>query len=66
MGFRRLVFPQGLTHRVTDCAFFLHEVFALSRSTKHMIQRHWGRLESTPSLQYRADKVMRHMPVIST
>lgn len=44
----------------------LHEVFALGRSTKHMIQRQLGRLESTPSLKYRAREVMRHMPVLST
>ena len=30
----------------------LHEVFALGRSKKHMIQRQLGRLEPTPSLQF--------------
>jgi hypothetical protein len=44
----------------------LHEVFTLSRSTKHMIQRQLGRLEPTPSLKYRALEVMRHVPVMST
>ena len=44
----------------------LHEVFALGRSTKHMIQRHLGRLEPTPSLKYRAHEVMRNVPVMST
>jgi hypothetical protein len=44
----------------------LHEVFALGRSTKHMIQRQLGRLEPTPSLKYRAHEVMRHVPVMST
>jgi hypothetical protein len=44
----------------------LHEVFALGRSTTHMIQRHLGRLEPTPSLQYRAHAVMRNVPVMST
>ena len=44
----------------------LHEVFAFGRSKKHMIQRQLGRLEPTPSLKYRADEVMRNMPVMST
>jgi hypothetical protein len=44
----------------------LHEVFAFGRSKKHMIQRHLGRLEPTPALQYRAEDVMRNMPVMST
>ena len=44
----------------------LHEVFAFGRSKQHMIQRQLGRLESTPSLKYRADEVMRNMPVMST
>jgi hypothetical protein len=50
---------QGLTKA-------LHEVFAFGRSKKHMIQRQWGRLEPTPSLRYRADQVMRNMPMMST
>ena len=44
----------------------LHEVFAFGHSTKHMIQRQLGRLEPTPFLKYRADEVMRNMPVLST
>src|SRR6266508_5096438 len=44
----------------------LHELFAFGRSKKHMIQRQLGRLASTPSLKYRADEVMRNMPVMST
>ncbi len=44
----------------------LHEVFAFGRSKKHMIQRHLGRLEPTPALKYRAEDVMRNMPVMST
>jgi hypothetical protein len=44
----------------------LNEVFAVSRSKKHMIQRHLGRLEPTPYLKYRADEVMRHIPVLAT
>ena len=44
----------------------LHEVFAFEHSKKHMIQRQLGRLESTPSLKYRAYEVMRTMPVMST
>jgi hypothetical protein len=44
----------------------LHEVFALGRSTKHMIQHQLGRLEPTPSLKYRAHEVMRNVPVMST
>jgi hypothetical protein len=31
-----------------------------------MIQRQLGRLEPTPSLKYRADEVMRRIPVLST
>jgi hypothetical protein len=44
----------------------LHEVFAFSRSKKHMIQRQLGRLEPTPLLKYRANEVMRKMPAVST
>ncbi len=44
----------------------LHEVFAFGPSTKPMIQRQLGRLEPTPFLKYRADEVMRNMPVLST
>ena len=55
--------PQDKLKRFTPA---LHEVFALGRSTKHMIQRQWGRLEPTPSLKYRAHEVMRNMPVMST
>jgi hypothetical protein len=44
----------------------LHEVVAFGHAKKHMIQRQWGRLEPTPFLKYRADEVMRHMPVLST
>jgi hypothetical protein len=44
----------------------LHDMFAFSRSTKHMIQRQLGRLEPTPLLKYRANEVMRNMPVVST
>jgi hypothetical protein len=44
----------------------LHEVFAFGHAKKHMIQRHLGRLEPTPFLKYRADEVMRNMPVLST
>jgi hypothetical protein len=31
-----------------------------------MIHRQLGRLEPTPFLKYRADEVMRNMPVLST
>ena len=55
--------PQEKLKRFTQA---LHEVFAFDRSKKHMIQRQLGRLESTPSLKYRADEVMRNMPVMST
>jgi len=44
----------------------LHEVFAFGRSKKPMIQRQLGRLEPTPALKYRADEVMRNIPVMST
>ena len=55
--------PQEKLKRFTNA---LHKVFAFGRSKKHMSQRQLGRLEPTPSLQYRADEVMRHMPVLST
>ena len=55
--------PQGQLHRFTHA---LHEVFAFGRSKKHMIQRQLGRLEPTPYLKYRADEVMRNIPVLST
>ena len=55
--------PQDKLKRFTKA---LHEVFAFGRSKKHMIQRQLGRLESTPSLKYRAYEVMRTRPVMST
>ncbi len=55
--------PQEKLKRFTKA---LHEVFTFGRSKKHMIQRQLGRLEPTPSLKYRADEVMRNMPVMST
>jgi hypothetical protein len=55
--------PQEKLKRFTQA---LHEVFAFGRSKKHMIQRQLGRLEPTPFLKYRADEVMRNMPVLST
>ena len=55
--------PQDKLKRFTKA---LHEVFALGRSTKPMIQRQLGRLEPTPSLKDRAHEVMRNVPVMST
>jgi hypothetical protein len=55
--------PQGQLHRFTQA---LHGVFTFSHSKKHLIQRQLGRLEPTPSLKYRADEVMRNIPVLST
>jgi hypothetical protein len=55
--------PQDQLKRVTQA---WHEVFACGHSKKPMIQRQWGRLEPTPSLQYRAHEVMRTTPVLST
>jgi hypothetical protein len=55
--------PQDKLKRFTKA---LHEVFALSRSTKHMIQRQLGRREPTPSLKDRVYEVMRNVPVMST
>jgi hypothetical protein len=54
---------QGRLHRFTQA---LHEMFALGRSKKHLIQRQLGRLEPTPYLKYRAETVLRNMPVLST
>ena len=55
--------PQGQLQRFTQA---LHEVFTFNRSKKHMIHRQLGRLEPTSSLKYRANEVMRNMPVMST
>jgi len=55
--------PQGQLHRFTQA---LHGVFTFSHSKKHLVQRQLGRLEPTPSLKYRADEVMRNIPVLST
>jgi hypothetical protein len=55
--------PQSQLHRFTRA---LHQVFTFGHSTKHLIQRQLGRLEPTPSLKYRADEVMRNIPVLST
>jgi hypothetical protein len=55
--------PQDTLKRFTKA---LHEVCAFGRSKKPMIQRQLGRLEPTPALKYRADEVMRNIPVMST
>ena len=55
--------PQEKLKRFTQA---LHEVFAFGQSKKHMVQRQLGRLEPTPFLRYRADEVMRNMPLLST
>jgi len=54
--------PQDQLKRFTQA---LHDVFAFGRSKKHMIQRQLGRLGPTPSLKYRANEVMRNIPVLS-
>jgi len=55
--------PQDQLKRFTQA---LHDVFTFSHSKKHMSQRQLGRLEPTPLLKYRANEVMRNMPVMST
>jgi hypothetical protein len=55
--------PRETLKRFTNA---LHEVFAFGSSKKHMSQRQLGRLEPTPSLQYRAYEVLRTMPMMST
>jgi hypothetical protein len=55
--------PQAHLYRLSET---LHEVFALERSKKHLVQRQLGRFEPTPYLQYRAYEVMRNMPALST
>ena len=55
--------PQEQLLRFT---YAVHEVFAFSRSKKHMIQRQLGRLEPTPSLKYRAAEVTQNIPGLST
>ena len=54
--------PQEKLKRFSNA---LHEVFAFGSSKKHMIHRQLGRLEPTPCLKYRAEEVMRNMPVLS-
>jgi hypothetical protein len=54
--------PQSQWQRFTQA---LQDVFVFNTSKKHMIQRQLGRLEPTPYLKYRADEVMRNMPVLS-
>ena len=54
--------PQDQLKRFTQA---LHDVFAFGRSKKHTIQRQLGRLGPTPSLKYRANEVMRNIPVLS-
>jgi hypothetical protein len=53
----------GQLHHVTQA---LHEMFALGRSKKPLIQRQLGRLEPTPYLKYRAEEVLRNMPALAT
>jgi hypothetical protein len=55
--------PQAQLSRLNEA---LHEVFALERSKKHLVQRQLGRFEPTPYLKYRAYEVMRNMPALST
>jgi hypothetical protein len=55
--------PPAQLQRFTET---LHEVFTLERSKKHLGPRQAGRLEPTPSLQYRVYDVMRARPVLST
>ena len=54
--------PQSQLHR---CTRALDEVCTFGRATKHLSQHPLGRLEPTPSLKYRAEKVMRNRPVLS-
>ena len=54
--------PQEQLHRFTHA---LHQMFAFGRSKKYMIQRQLGRLGPTTFLKYRADEVMRNIPVLS-
>ena len=54
--------PQSQWQRFTQS---LQDVFVCNASKKHMIQRQLGRLEPTHYLKYRADEVMRNMPVLS-
>jgi hypothetical protein len=61
-----LVSSDDPQEKLKRCTNALHEVFAFGSSKKHMSQRQLGRLEPTPSLQYRAYEVLRTMPVMST
>jgi hypothetical protein len=61
-----LVSSDDPQEQLTRFSNALHEVFAFGSSKKHMIHRQLGRLEPTPFLKYRADEVMRNMPVLST
>jgi hypothetical protein len=54
-----IVMSEDPQERFHQLAKKVEEVFTLSSSTKHMVGRDLGRLEPTPSLEYRATVVMK-------
>jgi hypothetical protein len=61
-----LVSSEEPQHPLKHLTQAFHEVFACSRSKKHMIQRQLGRFKPTTSLKYRASEIMRNLPMMST
>lgn len=57
--FKAIVLSENAEEQFTWLAEQAKEVFRLHESSKHMAGRDLGRLESTPSLQYRANSAMK-------
>ena len=57
--FKAIVLSENPEEQFTVLAEKAKEVFRLNESSKHMVGRNLGRLESTPSLQYRANVAMK-------
>jgi hypothetical protein len=57
--FKAIVMSENPEEQFTVLAEKAKEVFRLNESRKHMGGRDLGRLESTPSLQYRANVAMK-------
>jgi len=56
--FKEVLSSEHPQERLELVAQRAHEVFTLNTSSKHMVGRDVGRLQSTPSLKYRANVVM--------
>jgi hypothetical protein len=55
--------PQGHRQRFPQA---VREMVAVGRSKQPRVQRALGRLEPTPYVKYRAQKVMRNVPTLSS